>query len=135
MPKPIAIKDISIFTELSQRQDFWFGPEPNEKAREEQVWYVHPEDVAPNCIGSPVPIRYIIFPRYDPGARTQLQPLSVGQSMPKLIENSINFMQLGPGGFRFLTQLVEEAQCFSLRFNDLDNATQLINQLINCSKE
>ena len=128
-PKPITIKDISIFPELSQRPDLWFGPQPGENGRDEQVWYVHPEDVAANCIGSPVAIRYIIFPKYRPGTATQLEALSAGQVMERLLQNSVDFRRFGSLGFDLLAKMVEEADCFSLSFNHLDMATSLINEL------
>ena len=129
VPKPLGIKDISIFPELSRRQDFWFGPGPEEKVREEPVWYVHPEDVLPNCIGSPVPIRYIIFPKYHPDTAPRLETLGAGQVMELLLQNSVNFRRFGSIGFDLLAEMVEEAECFSLSFNDLDMATTLINGL------
>ena len=128
-PKPIGIKDTSIFPELSQRQDFWVGSEPGEKTREEPVWYVHPEDVVPDCIGSPVPIRYIIFPKYHPDTASRLETLGAGQAMEQLLQNSVNFRRLGSIGFDLLAEMVKEAECLSLSFNDLDQATKLINGL------
>ena len=128
-PKPISIKDISVFPDLAQRKDLWLGPESGEKSREKPVWYVHPEDVASGSISEPVPIRYIIFPSYDPAAVPQLQPLSAGQAMQQLIENSVNFHRFGRDGLHLLANLVEEAQCFSLTTNGLEATTALIEDL------
>ena len=128
-PMPIGIKDTCIFPELSQRQDFWIGPEPGENVGEEPVWYVHPEDVVPDCIGSPVPICYIIFPKYHPGTAPRLETLGAGQAMEQLLQNSVNFRRFGSIGFDLLAEMVKEAECLSLSFNDLDQATKLINGL------
>ena len=128
-PKPISIKDISVFPDLADRDDFWLGPEDGERGREEPVWYAHPEDVRADSISGPVPIRYIIFPRYDPAAPPQLQPMSPDEAVRQLIDNSVNFSQFGKHGLHLLAALVEDAQCFSLTSNDLEETTALINEL------
>ena len=52
-----------------------------------------------------------------------------------VIRNMFNFSRFAPSEFYLVAQLVEDARCFSLSFSDLDNATRLINQLMNCTKE
>ena len=46
-----------------------------------------------------------------------------------------NSSRFAPSGFYLVAQLVEDARCFSLGFSDLDNATRLINELMNCAKK
>ena len=60
---------------------------------------------------------------------TKLDPLGA------VIRNMFNFSRFAPSEFYLVAQLVEDARCFSLSFSDLDNATRLINQLMNCTKE
>lgn len=128
-PKPISIKDTSVFPELARHKDLWLGPETGERSREVPVWYVHPEDVTAGSVGGPVPIRYIIFPSYDPTVPSQLHRLSAGQAMQQLIENSVNLHRFGRDGLHVLGNLVEEAQCFSLTTNGLEEATALVEDL------
>ena len=52
-----------------------------------------------------------------------------------VIWNMFNFSRFGPSAFYLVAQLVEDVRCFSLSFSDLDNATRLINELMNCAKE
>ena len=59
---------------------------------------------------------------------TKLDPLGV-------IWNMFNSSRFAPSGFYLVAQLVEDARCFSLSFSDLDNATRLINELMNCAKK
>ena len=128
-PKPLGIKDISLFPNLVKRNDLWVGPETVEPGEDESVWYVHPEDLTPESIGCPIPIRYIIFPKYVPGAAPQLQRLAPSLAMRQLLENSVNFPQFGGDGVRLMARLVEDAQCFSLTTNGLEATTTLINKL------
>ena len=127
-PKPLSLKNISIFSGLAIH-NIWLGPEAGEKAREEPVWYIHPEDIKPNTIGEPTPIRYIIFPTYDPAATPQIKPLTSDEAMRRLIDNSVKFHQFGRHGLHLLANLLEEAECFCLTSNDLEKTTALINEL------
>ena len=129
-PKPLSIKNTQVFPELAAQQELWLGPESNEKTRELPVWFGHPEDLRPGCLGGPVPVRYIIFPRYDAEAQPGLEPLSAGQGMQRLLANSVNFTQFGGGGLHILGNLLEGAQCFALTSNDLDATTALIDELV-----
>ena len=129
-PRPITVRNPGIFPDLAGRQELWLGPSRGPRD-DPPVWFVHPEDVAPGCIGKPVPIRYIVFPNYNPDAvAPQLVPLSPGQAIPRLMDNSINLGLLGTEGFHLVARLVEGAQCFSLTTNGLDETTSLITELI-----
>lgn len=125
-PKPISIKNTSVFPELASRKDLWSGPEEN---YEEAVWYIHPEDVVPNSVGRQAPIRYIIFPRYDASAPLTLQSISPSDAIKELINNSINFSSLGKGGLHILARLVREAECYTLLTNGIGPAVEVINEL------
>ena len=72
-PKPFGIKDISVCTALAHRQELWWGPKSGENMDDGSSWYVDPEDISLNSVGGPVPVRDIVFPRYDPSARPGLE--------------------------------------------------------------
>ena len=132
--KPLGIKDTSVFPDLAQREDLWLGPEPAPETKERgvggPVWYVHPEDLAPGSTGSPTRIGYIIFPKYHQGATPRFQPLSPGEAMQQLIENSVNFTRFGGEGLRLLADLIEGAKCYSLVSGGLEETTALIDELV-----
>ena len=125
-PKPLSIRDPSLFPELDWRRCLYPEPEAGEPGA---VWYIHPEDFTATPISEPVPVRYVIFPKYDPTAAPHLQQLSKGRAAWQLMENSLNICRLGKDGLRLLAELVEGAQCFSLIANDLETRTALITEL------
>ncbi|MBE7553235.1 MAG: hypothetical protein HS126_19365 [Anaerolineales bacterium] len=132
-PKPFSLKNPLIFPNLAYSAKTWFGaelsskPEQNNSQIEKAVWYVHPDDLKPQSIEpGTVPVRYVIFPRYDPAATPQLQPLSQTQAMRKLLENVVNFSKLGQGGLQLLGRLTQEAKCFSLTVNGPETTAQLV---------
>ena len=128
-PKPIGIKDISVCPDLAHRRELWWGPKPGENIDAGSCWYVDPDDIAPKSVSGPVPVRYIVFPRYDPNARPGLEELSPGQAMRGLLNNSVNFPRIRREGLHLLVKLVQEARCLSLTTNCLDQATEAINEL------
>jgi hypothetical protein len=129
-PKPLSIKNSGVFPELARRGELWLGPEPDQPTRELPVWFAHAEDIRPHCLGGPVPVRYVLFPQYDANARPSLERITSGQGMQRLLENSVNFHQLGGRALQVLGNLLEQAQCYRLTSNDLPTTTALIDDLL-----
>ncbi|MEW5957639.1 MAG: hypothetical protein AB1801_07945 [Chloroflexota bacterium] len=137
-PKPFSLKDPLIFPDLARRHNIWFGPDPTAAASRravdpeyKPVWYVHPEDVTPQPLtDKPAPIRYIIFPKYEPEKKPELQPLSPNQVMRKLVENSVNFAALGPDGLPLLGRLVKEGRSFTMTTNGPQATAELITKTL-----
>jgi HprK-related kinase A len=129
-PKPVSIKDLSLFGELGRRNDLWFGPDASRSANgSEGVWYLHPEDLTSKAVGGPTPIRYIIFPGYHRDNEPRLLPLAPGEALKELINNSINLSRLGNEGFHLLATLARQARCFSLQAGDLETSLALVSRL------
>jgi len=135
-PKPLSLKDPSLFPDLGDRKGVWFGPELGASTKAmgrigsfQPVWYVHPEDVRSDSIGGPVPIRFVVFPKYAPGVMPELQPLPPGQAVRELLNNSVNFRRFGSDGLHLLARLAEQAQCFSLPIDGLEAPVRLVTEL------
>lgn len=132
-PKPFSLKTPSLFPNLAARKNIWVGPEMDSVVPPGAipVWYVHPEDVRPAAVArGPVPIRTIIFPHYNPNAIPELRPIPAGQAMRGLLENSVNFSQLGRGGLRLLARLVQEARSYAVTVNGPEATARLVAGLI-----
>lgn len=126
-PKPVSIKNISIFPELAQCPERWLGPDDSEASG---VSYLHPEDLLPGAVGRQAAIKYIIFPTYHAGRNSRLVPLDASLALKELITNSINLPALGNQGFHRLASLARQARCFALESGDLAESVELINRLI-----
>ncbi len=124
--KPISCKNPSLFPSLAGSAGHWLGPELNVS---EGVWYLHPADLRPDAIARPVPIRQIVFPRYDPAASPKLEPLAPGETMRRLLENSVNFDRFGAAGLKLLAGLAKTAKGYSLVANHPDTAAELVTRL------
>ena len=87
--------------------------------------YLNPAD-GPGRIGEPVPLRTIVFPHYDPDSPNEIVPAGRADAMHDLLSGAANLSRIGPKGFKAVAGLVEQADCFILRFNDLRAAVGLI---------
>lgn len=92
------------------------------------VWYLAPpEDSWPK---EPVPVRYVIFPHYQPRSRTQVVAMSRGEAFGRLLRQSFNLRRHGGRGIRCLTEVLREAKCYRLQIGNLTEAVQLVDNLI-----
>jgi len=80
--------------------------------------------------GEAVAPRWVIFPHYDPQQHTQLSLQNKAVALTKLSNNSFNYPVTMAAGFRSLTRLVRDADCYELPNNDLDAAVQAVEGLL-----
>jgi len=65
---------------------------------------------------------WLIFPRYVPGAVSELKPLPRGEAFIRLARLAINYSVLADRAFQGLTSLVEQCECFEFTYCRLDEA-------------
>jgi hypothetical protein len=92
--------------------------------------HVLPEDLRPDPVGEPCPVRSIVVPSYRAGDHTSLEPLGRGTTLIHLLDNAFNFGRFGPRGFQVLAGIVEEADCYRLRMGDLKTAVNLLLDVV-----
>jgi len=72
----------------------------------------------------------VVFPRFDPSAGVELEPVTKPRAFARLAVNSFNYHALGPDAFDALGQLVDESSCWQLRYGDLDGAIKALGELL-----
>lgn len=130
-PKPFSIKNRTLFPELAAQEHLWLGPsaDATPEQDEEPVWYIHPNDARSDAVGSPVPLKFVLFPKYSSSAEPSLTPIASGDAVRTLIENSVNFQQFGRVGLGAIVDLVKGAKCYSLAINGLERTVELVDEL------
>lgn len=78
--------------------------------------------------------RWVIFPRYVPGAQAELTPRSKANSMLELARNSFNYMVLGLTGFEVLTEIITASDCHDFRYSQLDEAVAIFDALAKAAR-
>ncbi len=70
--------------------------------------------------------RWVIFPSFERGSPTELQPQNRAVALTKLSNNSFNYPVTMAAGFTSLTRLVRQVDCYELPNGDLDEAVQAV---------
>lgn len=82
----------------------------------EPAWYLQPSAAVWNS--SPVPVRSIVFPRYVPGAPTNLTSITRPTALPLLLDHALSAQQLRAVGMERLVAIVQQADCYMLTVGD-----------------
>lgn len=82
-----------------------------------------------------VPARpgWVVFPRYEAGAPTQLSGRHRAGTVAELARNSFNISVLAKPGFHALIDLVSASRCFDFRYSRLDEARDCFDELTLCA--
>lgn len=94
----------------------------------ERVAYLAPPDGSrPDA---PVPLRFIVLPRYLAGRPTTLQPLPRPLALRRLLLQSFNAHRHGARALAAAVTALHEVSCFSLIVGDLESAVGLLHRLV-----
>lgn len=95
---------------------------------------VPPEELRAGSVGVPCPVRFVVAPSYRREATTALEPMSRGEAVVLLWENSFNLADFGRAGVELLTAVVRGAACYRLRMGDLDEAVRLVQGAVGATE-
>jgi hypothetical protein len=97
---------------------------------ERAQYHVRPDDLRRDAIGRACRVRYVIFPSYHASASVELTPVSRGEALLGLSQNSFNLQTFGRRGIELLARLLRDAQPCRLRMGDLSDAVATVAQLV-----
>jgi hypothetical protein len=92
-----------------------------------EVYYLRPNDDA--WLPRPVPVRYVVIPRYVPKGQTSLTPISRSSALINLLGQSFNGRVLGGRTVDATVKLLRAARCYTLTVGHLDRAVDLLLRL------
>jgi len=127
-PRPISLKNASIDVIKAFAPGAVFGPTVEETVKGRVAHARAPADAVRRAQERARP-RWVVLPRYEAGAPTQLTPLSKAQAVVRLVENAFNINVHGLNGFELLARLVDGCDCFEFRYSRLDEAVALFDSL------
>lgn len=128
VPRPIGLKNQSIDIIRQRYPQAVFGALSSDTLKG-SVCHLKPptESVQRQLIECP--IGWIIFPKYEAGAATELSLKPKGQAFMEIANNAFNYSALGVVGFEILKKVVDRADCFSFKYSNLDEAIAVFDQL------
>lgn len=128
VPRPVSLKNASIAIMQQFAPGAVFSRVVHDTTKG-NVAHMQPPANSLRRAGETAQPRWLVFPRYDAGASSRLEPLSRARALVQLIDNSFNFQVHGRAGFETLYRLVQGSACFSLNFRNLEEALELLDAL------
>jgi hypothetical protein len=90
-------------------------------------WYLDPERLrAGSVVRRPLRVGGMFFPRYQPGAAAELEPLTPGETTLALFANTVNIASYKEKGLDLLIDLAREVRGYRLVFGDLSAACEAV---------
>lgn len=134
-PKAVCIKQGSydivraLGLPIARRRDYI-------KEYKGRVSYIDPRDIGVWATDpTPVPVRYVVFPRYRPGQRPHLQPVCRSHATMRLLRSCFNRQDFPDAALGMLTAVVGRSECFQLDSGPPEETGRLLEGLIESSVE
>ena len=123
--KPLSLDPGSwpLFPQLEPQ-----GPFDGDGYKDEQ-WQVTPGAIRAGAVVPSAHARFVVFPRYRPGAPTQLLPIRRAEGVVELAKNTFHFREHGRRALDALARLVLSVDCYRLDVGELDAAVAAITDL------
>lgn len=100
------------------------------KGAKGHVTFVSPHQFPGDATGRPCPVRCIVFPRYEPGARPVLTPISRAQAAFDLHRVCFNLFGCRRPALDVLAAIARGAECYRLRTGDLNETCRLLTNAV-----
>ncbi len=124
-PRPLSLKrgSLAVLGHIERRlPDVLEDPYLDER-------FVAPDDLRPGAIGTRCPLRFVVFPSYERGVPTVLEPIRRVAGVVELISNSFNFTGFGGQGLAALAAAAPDIAFYRLRSGDLAEAVDAVRSL------
>jgi len=96
------------------------------KGSKGHVGFVNPFQVSPTCVGRACPVRYVVFPNYEPGATPRLTAVSRAQAAFELHRVCFNLFGCERPGIDVLSAMMRGAKPFRLTTGDIEATCDLL---------
>lgn len=81
--------------------------------------------IRPSPLPPATPVGVVVFPRFEPGAPTSLEPMRRAEAIVELVNNSFNFVDHGGAWLEPLKRLVVASSCWRLCTGDANEAARM----------
>lgn len=129
-PRNLSVRENSLrlFPDLFGRRDSF----PKIGSNAEGLYSIDPIENIPCTQGSPCPVRYIIFPRYDPVNGPALRKIPKSEAFTGLVVTR-NYLSLGlldkQPAMDLMLSVIGQSQCFEILSADLERTVGLLHDL------
>ncbi len=124
-PKPLSIDPgaWALFPELAP-------PSASDEGYEPVQWQVPATAIRADALAGPCPVAVVVFPRFEAGADTVLEPVGRAEALVELARNTFRFRERGAPELDLLADLARGVECHRLTMGELDGAVDLVAGLL-----
>lgn len=126
VPRPISLKNQSIDIIKAFVPSAELTP-PVVATHKGAIAYARPPRSAVQASHQTVPVGYVVFPKFVPGAQLDFEPLTRAEALTELMENTFNVGLLGAEGFASLARAIANAKCYAVEYGDLASIVNWVN--------
>jgi HprK-related kinase A len=128
IPRPTPLKNASIQLIQNFAPDVFLGPLfPN--TRKGAIAHLRSPSASVAKLKNTASPAWIVFPRYQFGAKVNVDTLKKSHAFMKLATNSFNYQLQAEEGFKLLGNIIDKCACYNLVYADLGEAIAQIDQL------
>jgi HprK-related kinase A len=128
LPRPISLKNESIDLIRSFAPRAILGPVVRETMKGSVTHLRPPEEAVLRENERALPA-WVVAPRFSPGIAARLEPMPKARTFMRLVESAFNYNVHGREGFRTLTRLVDNADCYQFSYSRLEDAVRVFDRL------
>lgn len=126
-PRPISLKNASI-ERVAAMPGARLGPIAR-GTRKGDIAHAAPPTSALARADEAAAVAWVVFPRFERGAESQIEEISRVEAFALIAEQSFNRDRLGEPGFRGLCQLLDGARCFQVRYGSTEQGLAVIDEV------
>jgi HprK-related kinase A len=128
LPRPVSLKNQSIDVIRQFSPEAFINRVSHDTAKGSVAHMRPPRD---SVLRQHEPARpgWVIFPKWEAGAETQLTPRSRAETFMFLAQNAFNYSHLGEDGFRVGSALIDQTRCYDFHYSELKEAVATFDRL------
>jgi len=127
--RPVALKNESIDIIRQFENDAVLGPCSYDTSKG-TVAHLQPPAESMSRYLEKSGVSHIVMPRYSPTSSNEARKMQQSSMLKELIRNSFNYNILREEGFNTACRLVDACECYTLEFNNLDDALISMDRII-----
>lgn len=128
LARPISLKNASIEVIRRFAPQAVFSETVHDTLKGSVAHMKPPRDAVRRALEPAFP-RWIVMPRYQGGASSELRHLSRGRAFMQLAESAFNYNVHGRAGFELLALAVQGCDCYEFVYSDLEDAVDAFERL------
>ena len=123
--RAVSLKNESIDVIRRFAPDAKLGPRIGD-TQKGTVSHMRPPDDSVRRAGETSAPAWIVFPKFDAGATTEILPVTGTQGFFGIVDHSFNYQILGERGFNALCRLIDTCGLYKLDYSSIDEAVELV---------